>query len=155
LPLLTRGRLSTVTDFEQIILRAEPDGSLLKLGDVARVELGAQSYSGFTRLTGRPTISLGIFQLPEANALEVAAAVRAEMERIAEEFPAGVAWQVRYDPTRFVAESISEVLTTLLEATLLVFLVVFLFLQDWRATLIPAITIPVSLVGTFVLLGAL
>ena len=155
LPLLTKGRLSTVSDFEQIILRAEPDGSLLKLGDVARVELGAQSYSGFTRLTGQPTISLGIFQLPEANALEVAGAVRTEMARIAEGFPVGVGWQVRYDPTRFVSESISEVLTTLLEATLLVFLVVFLFLEDWRATLIPAITIPVSLVGTFALLGAL
>ena len=155
LPLLTKGRLSTVQDFEQIILRAEPDGSLLRLGDVARVELGAQSYSGFTRLTGQPTISLGIFQLPEANALEVAGAVRTEMARIAEGFPVGVGWQVRYDPTRFVSESISEVLTTLLEATLLVFLVVFLFLEDWRATLIPAITIPVSLVGTFALLGAL
>ncbi|MCX5740066.1 MAG: multidrug efflux RND transporter permease subunit, partial [Proteobacteria bacterium] len=152
LPLITRGRLSTATDFEQIVLRAQPDGSLLRLGDVARVELGAQSYNGFTRLTGRPTISVGIFQLPEANALE---AIRAEMARIAEKFPAGVAWQVRYDPTRFVSESISEVLATLFEATLLVFLVVFLFLQDWRATLIPAITIPVSLVGTFALLGAL
>ncbi len=155
LPLITEGRLSTAEDFEQIVLRAEPDGSLLRLGDVARIELGAQSYNGFTRLTGRPTISLGIFQLPEANALEVAAAVRAEMARISETFPPGVDWMVRYDPTRFVAESISEVVETLFVATLLVFLVVFLFLQDWRSTLIPAITIPVSLIGTFALLGAL
>jgi hydrophobe/amphiphile efflux-1 (HAE1) family protein len=155
IPLLTKGRLSTVEDFEAIVLRAEPDGSLLRLGDVARVELGAQSYNGFTRLNGKPTISLGIFQLPEANALDVAAAVRAEMDRISEKFPDGVDWQVRYDPTRFVAESISEVVTTLFEATLLVFLVVFVFLQDWRATLIPAVTIPVSLIGTFALLGAL
>ena len=106
LPLLTKGRLSTVEEFEAIVLRAESDGSLLRLGDVARVELGAQSYSGFTRLNGRPTISLGVFQLPEANALDVATAVRAEMDRVATKFPAGVDWQVRYDPTRFVAESI-------------------------------------------------
>src|SRR5690606_12905162 len=92
---------------------------------------------------------------PEANALEVAEAVRAEMARLAERFPPGVDWQVRYDPTRFVAESIDEVVRTLGEAMVLVFLVVFLFLQDWRATLIPAVTIPVSLIGTFAFLNAL
>ena len=92
---------------------------------------------------------MGVFQLPEANALDVSAAVRAELDRLAESFPTGVGWQVRYDPTLFVSESIDEVLWTLGEAMLLVFLVVFVFLQDWRATLIPAVTIPVSLIGTF------
>jgi hydrophobe/amphiphile efflux-1 (HAE1) family protein len=155
LPLRTKGRLSTVEEFEAIVIRAEPGGSLLHLGDVARVELGAQSYSGFTRLTGQPATTLGIFQLPEANALEVSAAVRAELERLSRSFPSGVAQMVRYDPTRFVAESISEVMRTLLEAMVLVFLVVFVFLQDWRTTLIPAITIPVSLIGTFAVLYAI
>ncbi|RIL04563.1 MAG: hydrophobe/amphiphile efflux-1 family RND transporter [Proteobacteria bacterium] len=155
LPLRTKGRLTSEDDFRAIVVRAETDGSVLTLGDVARVELGAQSYAGFTRLSGQPTISLGIFQLPEANALDVSQAVRAEMTRIAEGFPSGVDWRVRYDPTRFVAESISEVLRTLVEAMILVFLVVWIFLHDWRTTLIPAVTIPVSLVGTFAVLYAI
>jgi hydrophobe/amphiphile efflux-1 (HAE1) family protein len=155
LPLRTKGRLSTVEEFEAIVIRAEPGGSLLHLGDVARVELGAQSYAGFTRLTGQPATTIGIFQVPEANALEVSAAVRAELKRLSASFPAGVEQLVRYDPTRFVAESISEVISTLFEAMLLVFLVVFVFLQDWRATLIPAVTIPVSLIGTFAVLYAI
>jgi hydrophobe/amphiphile efflux-1 (HAE1) family protein len=155
LPLLTRGRLTTERDFEQIVIRAEPDGSVLHLGDVARVELGAQSYNSFTRLSGQPSVTLGVFQLPEANALEVSRAVRAELARLGETFPPGVGWQVRYDPTLFVAESVQEVLRTLAEATILVFLVVWIFLQDWRTTLIPALTIPVSLVGTFAILYAL
>jgi hydrophobe/amphiphile efflux-1 (HAE1) family protein len=155
IPLLTRGRLASVEDFEDIVIRAEPGGSLLRLGDVARVELGAQSYSGFTRLSGQPTVTLGIFQLPEANALELSKSVRAELARLAQSFPSGVDWMIRYDPTRFVAESIREVMFTLMEAMLLVFLVVFVFLQDWRATLIPAVTIPVSLIGTFAVLNAL
>ncbi len=155
LPLLTRGRLATVEEFGDIVIRAEPDGSLLRLADVAEIELGAESYAGFTRLSGQPSVTIGVFQLPDANALEVSDGVRAEMARLAEDFPPGVTGIVRYDPTRFVAESISEVLRTLFEALLLVFLVVFLFLQDWRATLIPALTIPVSLVGTFAVLNAL
>lgn len=155
IPLRTQGRLATEAEFREIVIRAEPDGSLLRLGDVARVELGAQSYAGFTRLSGQPTVTMGVFQLPEANALEVSAAVRAELARIGREFPPGVDWMVRYDPTRFVAESIDEVARTLLEAMVLVFLVVWLFLQDWRTTLIPAVTIPVSLVGTFAVLYAL
>src|SRR5262245_35667139 len=155
LPLRTQGRLARVEEFAAIVVRAEPDGSLLRLGDVARVELGAQSYGSFTRLSGQPTVTLGVFQLPEANGLEVSRGVRAELARLAESFPAGVNWRVRYDPTLFVAESISEVLWTLGSAALLVFLVVWIFLQDWRATLIPAVTIPVSLVGTFALLWAM
>ena len=155
LPLRTKGRLTSEEEFRDIVIRAEPDGSLLRLGDVARVELGAQSYAGFTRLSGLPTISIGIFQLPEANALDVSAAVRAELARLAERFPAGVDWRIRYDPTEFVGESIAEVVRTLFEAMILVFLVVWVFLHDWRTTLIPAVTIPVSLVGTFAVLNAI
>ncbi len=155
IPLRTKGRLASVEEFEQIVIRAKPGGSLLQLRDVARVELGAQSYDGFTRLSGQPTVTMGIFQLPEANALEVAAAVKAELTRLSESFPSGVEWVIRYDPTRFVAESISEVLRTLFEAMVLVFLVVYVFLQDWRTTLIPAVTIPVSLIGTFAVLNAI
>jgi multidrug efflux pump len=155
LPLRTQGRLSTVEEFERIVLRAEPGGSLLHLGDVARVELGAQSYAGFTRLTGQPSTTLGVFQLPEANALDVSRAVRAKLAELSERFPSGVAQTVRYDPTLFVAESINEVMHTLFVAMVLVFIVVYVFLQDWRATLIPAVTIPVSLVGTFAVLYAI
>jgi hydrophobe/amphiphile efflux-1 (HAE1) family protein len=155
IPLRTKGRLTTVEEFQQIVIRAEPDGSLLHLGDVARVELGAQSYNGFTRLSGQPSVTMGVFQLPEANALEVSAGIRAEMARLAQDFPSGVDWIVRYDPTRFVAASIEEVVRTLFEAMLLVFLVVWIFLQDWRTTLIPAVTIPVSLIGTFAVLNAI
>jgi multidrug efflux pump len=155
LPLRTKGRLSTVEEFEQVVIRAEPGGSLLHLGDVARVELGAQSYAGFTRLTGQPATTLGVFQLPDANALEVSRGVRAELQKLSESFPSGVAQMVRYDPTQFVAESITEVLHTLFIAMVLVFIVVYVFLQDWRATLIPAVTIPVSLIGTFAVLYAI
>jgi hydrophobe/amphiphile efflux-1 (HAE1) family protein len=155
LPLRTQGRLSTVEEFEQIVIRAEPGGSLLHLGDVARVELGSQSYAGFTRLTGQPATTIGISQLPEANALDVSRAVRAELARLSGTFPPGVQHVVRYDPTQFVSESISEVLHTLLVAVVLVFIVVYVFLEDWRATLIPAVTIPVSLIGTLAMLYAL
>ncbi len=155
LPLRTKGRLESVEEFEQIVVRAEPDGSLLRLRDVARVELGAQNYNGFTRLTGQPAMALGVFQVPDANALDVSRNVRAELARLAERFPSGVDWRVRYDPTQFVAESIGEVVRTLGLAVLLVFLVVYVFLQDWRTTLIPAVTIPVSLIGTLAVLNAI
>ena len=155
LPLRTKGRLESVAEFEQIVVRAEPNGSLLRLHDVARVELGAQNYNGFTRLTGQPAMALGVFQVPDANALDVSRNVRAELARLAERFPSGVDWRVRYDPTQFVAESIGEVFRTLATAVLLVFLVVYVFLQDWRTTLIPAVTIPVSLIGTLAVLNAI
>ena len=157
IPLRTKGRLSTVEEFEQIVIRAEPGGSLLHLGDVARVELGAQSYAGFTRLTGQPTVTIGVFQLPEANALDVSrgGARRAGAARRRASRPAS-SWMVRYDPTRFVAESISRGdAHARSRRCSLVFLVVFVFLQDWRATLIPAVTIPVSLIGTFAVLYAI
>ena len=155
MPLRTKGRLESALEFEQIVVRAEPDGSLLRLRDVARVELGAQNYNGFTRLTGRPAMAMGVFQVPDANGLDVSRNVRAELARLAERFPSGVDWRVRYDPTEFVSESIGEVFRTLLTAVLLVFLVVYVFLQDWRTTLIPAVTIPVSLIGTLAVLNAI
>ena len=139
-----------------IVVRAEPDGSLLRLGDVARVELGAQSYNGFTRLSGQPTITIGVFQLPEANALDVSAAVRAELDRLAETLPVRRRLDGALRPDalrRRVDRARSSGRSSM--AMLLVFLVVFVFLQDWRTTLIPAVTIPVSLVGTFAVLGAL
>ncbi|MBY0399159.1 multidrug efflux RND transporter permease subunit [Myxococcota bacterium] len=155
LSLRTKGRLESVAEFEEVVVRAEPDGSLLRLRDVARVELGAQNYNGFTRLTGQPAMALGVFQVPDANALDVSRNVRAELARLAERFPSGVDWRVRYDPTQFVSESIGEVVQTLVSAIVLVFLVVWVFLQDWRTTLIPAVTIPVSLIGTLAVLNAI
>jgi len=153
--LTAKGRLSSVEEFEQIALRADPDGSLLRLGDVARVELGAQSYTGFSKHLDLTATSIGIYQLPSANALDVAEGVKLELDRLARHFPAGVDWAIGYDPTQFVAQSIREVLLTLAMAAGLVFGVVFLFLQDWRATLIPAVTIPVSLIGTFAFMKTL
>ena len=153
--LTTRGRLALPEEFQAIVVRTRPDGSVLRLGDVARVELGAQSYGTFSRLGRNPSTGLAVYALPSANGLEVARAVHAEMERMAPRLPAGVEYQIVYEPTRFVTESIREVRTTLIEAMLLVFLVVFVFLQSFRATLIPAITVPVSLIGTFALMRLL
>jgi hydrophobe/amphiphile efflux-1 (HAE1) family protein len=153
--LSTKGRLASVEEFQNIVVRTAPDGSVLRLGKIARVELGAESYSGFSRLGRVPSIGIAVYSLPTANALDVAQAVRAEMARLATRFPAGIEHRILYDTTLFVTESIREVLTTLIEAMALVFLVVFIFLQSFRATLIPAITVPVSLVGTFALMQAL
>ncbi|MFP4086615.1 MAG: efflux RND transporter permease subunit [Desulfobacteraceae bacterium] len=150
----TLGRLSTVEEFEDIIIRTRPDGSVVRVKDVGRVELGAENYGWFAHLNGGKASCIGVFQLPGANALEVAKQVYANMERLSERFPHGLKYAVSYDTTLFVKESIKEVLKTLGEAMLLVFLVVFVFLQNWRATLIPAIAIPVSLVGTFAVLKA-
>jgi HAE1 family hydrophobic/amphiphilic exporter-1/multidrug efflux pump len=150
----TRGRLSTVPEFEDIVLRTRPDGSVLRVKDVARVELGAQSYGGFGRIGGKPGAIVGIFQLPGANALDVDRGVRAAMERLAPRFPSGVAYKLPYDTTQFVRVSIEEVVQTLLIAIGLVILTVYIFLQDWRTTLIPTLTIPVSLIGTFAVISA-
>jgi len=139
-------------EFQQIVVRTRPDGSVLRLGDVARVELGAQSYGTFSRIDRNPSTGIGVYSLPTANALDVAAAVHEEMAKLGPRLPAGVEYRIVYEPTRFVTESIREVLSTLFEAMLLVFLVVYVFLQSFRATLIPAITVPVSLVGTFALM---
>jgi HAE1 family hydrophobic/amphiphilic exporter-1/multidrug efflux pump len=150
----TRGRLSTPAEFEDIILRTRSDGSILRVRDVGRVELGAQSYSSFGRVGGKPAALVGIFQLPDANALDVSKGVQAAMARLAPSFPSGVSHTRPYNTTEFVRVSIEEVVTTLLIAIGLVILTVYVFLQDWRATLIPTLTIPVSLVGTFAVISA-
>jgi hydrophobe/amphiphile efflux-1 (HAE1) family protein len=150
----TLGRLSSVEEFEDIIVRTRPDGSVVRVKDVARVELGAENYGWFAHFNGREAACIGVFQLPDANALDVAEAVYADMERLSERFPEGLTYGMSYDTTLFVKESIKEVIKTLGEAMILVFLVVYIFLQNWRATLIPAIAIPVSLVGTFAVLKA-
>jgi len=145
----TRGRLSTPAEFEDIILRTRADGSTLRVRDVATVELGAQSYSSFGRVSGKPAALVGVFQLPGANALNVSRGVQAAMARLAPSFPSGVTHTRPYNTTDFVRVSIEEVVQTLLIAIGLVVLTVYVFLQDWRATLIPTLTIPVSLIGTF------
>jgi len=151
----TRGRLSEPEEFENIVVRANGDGSLLRLKDVARVELGSKDYEFIGRVNGKPSTLMGIFLQPGANALETGDRVRAELVRLSERFPQGLAYSVPYDTTRFVKVSIREVVITLAEAMVLVFLVVFLFLQNWRATLIPFTAVPVSLIGTFAGLLAL
>jgi hydrophobe/amphiphile efflux-1 (HAE1) family protein len=149
----TRGRLSTPAEFEDIILRTRADGSVLRLRDAGRVELGAQSYGSFGRVGGKPAALIGIFQLPGANALDVSRGVQAAVARLAPSFPSGVSHTRPYNTTEFVRVSIEEVLHTLLIAIGLVVLTVYVFLQDWRTTLIPTLTIPVSLVGTFAVIS--
>src|SRR5437773_724903 len=145
----TKGRLADPKEFENIILRANPDGSNLRLKDVARVELASKDYEFVGRMNGREATLAGIFLLPGANALEVADNVVKTVDEIVPRFPQGMTYSVPYDTTRFVRVSIREVLFTLGEAMLLVVLVVFLFLQNWRATLIPIAAVPVSLIGCF------
>ncbi len=151
----TRGRLSEPKEFENIILRSNPDGSRLRLGDVARVELASRDYGFMGRVNNKSATLIGVFLQPSANALDVAKAVNATMKRLEARFPSGLKQEAVYDTTRFVEVSIREVVITLAEAMALVFLVVFLFLQNWRATLIPFAAVPVSLLGTFAGLLAL
>ena len=149
---VTRGRLTDAKEFENIMIRVNQDGSRIRLGDVARVELGAQSYGAYGRLNGKPAVVMGIYQLPDANALEVADQVREQLDGLAERFPPDMRHSVLYDTTRYVRISIREVIVTLFQAIALVVLVVFVFLGDWRATLVPGIAVPVSLIGTFAVL---
>lgn len=152
----TLGRLNQVSQFEDIILRALPDGSVVRIKDVARVELGGEEYDWATQLNGKPAATIALFQLANANGLQIAAAVKETMASLAQHFPEDMEWTAVYDTTEFVKESIHEVVVTLLQAVALVFVVVFLFLQNFRSTLIPTIAVPVSLVGAFafmVLLG--
>jgi len=151
----TLGRLADVGQFENIILKTGAGGRITRIKDVARVELGAQSYGITAQLSGAPTALLGISQLPGANALSLAEKIRAKMAEVSLTFPEGLEYRIPYDTTLFVKASIREVVETLLIAVLLVFLTIFVFLQDWRATLIPALTIPVSLIGTFAVMGLL
>ncbi|QWT20702.1 multidrug efflux RND transporter permease subunit [Bacillus sp. NP157] len=149
------GRFTSAEEFSNIILRANNDGTVVKLKDVARVELGPQSYGFATEWNGTPTGAFGVQLLPGANALDVANAVRAKMADLAKSFPDGVTWFAPYDTTKFVVISIEEVVHTLVEAIILVFLVMLLFLQNFRATIIPTLVIPVALLGTFLGLSPL
>ena len=145
----TKGRLEEPEEFEKIIIRSNPDGSSITVKDVARVEIAARDYSIEPRVNGKDAILVAVYQQPGANAIAVADAVYATFERLKAGFPQGMTYSVPYDTTKFVRISIKEVVTTLLEAVVLVFLVVYLFLQNFRATLIPSLAVPVSLVGTF------
>ncbi|MEP7181522.1 MAG: efflux RND transporter permease subunit, partial [Betaproteobacteria bacterium] len=151
----TKGRLADPKEFGQIIVRANADGSTVRLTDVARVELGSKDYDFIGRYNGHEATLVGIFLAPGANALDVAKTVRNRVAALAQKFPEGFTYAVPYDTTRFVEVSIQEVAKTLAEAMLLVFLVVYLFLQSWRAAVIPFIAVPVSLIGTFAGLYAL
>ena len=145
----TLGRLAEPEQFENIVVRTTETGGIVRLRDVARVELGSREYNFSAARNGKPTVPIGIFLKPGANALQVGNAVKARMREMQESFPAGLDWSIPYDTTVYVRVSIIEVVKTLVEAMLLVFAVVFLFLQNWRATLIPMLAVPVSLVGTF------
>ena len=145
-------RMESVEEFEDLVVSTTPEGGLIKLRDVGRVELGAESYNTFLRFRGQDAVGLGIFQLPGSNALEVAQGVKAEMARLAQQFPPGMEYGIGFDTTEYVEESMTEVVWTLVQAVVLVVLVIYLFLQDWRTTIIPAVTIPVSLIGTFAII---
>jgi multidrug efflux pump len=145
----TQGRFTDPQEFESVILRSDETGASLLLKDVARIELGAQDYSLMTSLNGQQNAAFGIYLQPGANALDTAQAVRDTLQRLSKNFPEGITYKIPYDTTKFVKVSIEEVIHTFFEALVLVVLVVFIFLQNWRATLIPLLAIPVSLIGTF------
>lgn len=149
LPIIAQGRLSTVKEFEDIVVRANPDGSIVRIRDVARVSLEASSYSTESGLNGKNAAILGIYMLPGANALQVATDVKREMKEISRNFPEGLEYKFPFDMTEYISQSVHEVYKTLFEALLLVILVVFLSLQNWRAALIPTLAVPISLIGTF------
>jgi hydrophobic/amphiphilic exporter-1 (mainly G- bacteria), HAE1 family len=151
------GRLTDPVEFANIIVKVDSanGGQITRVRDVGRVELGAQSYSQSSRLNGKPAAGIGIFQLPTANALNVAALVNAKMAELAKSFPQGLTYRVPFDTTRFVNASIHEVYKTLIEAAVLVLIVILVFLQDWRATLVPATTVPVTIIGAFAAMAAL
>jgi multidrug efflux pump len=155
LPVVTSGRLTEPAEFGNIIVRARPDGSLVRVRDIADVTLGSRGYDARARVNGRPTANILIFGRPGANNLDVKKAVVARMNELAPSFPAGVSYKIPFDTTPFITESIKEVVKTLFEAMLLVTLVVFVFLKSWRATLIPVLAVPVSIIGTFLGLQAL
>jgi hydrophobe/amphiphile efflux-1 (HAE1) family protein len=151
----TKGRLSTVEEFQDIVIRTNPDGSVLRLRDVARLELGAANLDRETRLNGAPAAVVAIYQSPGANAIATLNAVRGRLAELEKSFPEDLTWKVTYDPTAFVTATIHEVQKTLVEAFILVVLVVFLFLGSFRSTLIPTFAVPVSLIGTFIALLAI
>ena len=149
IPITAQGRLSSAAQFEEIVLRANADGSLIRMRDVARVSLEAQSYNTESGINGGNAAVLGIYMLPGANAMEVAENVKAAMDEISLTFPEGLHYEIPFDMTTYISSSIHEVYKTLFEALILVIIVVFLFLQSWRATVIPLVAVPISLIGTF------
>jgi HAE1 family hydrophobic/amphiphilic exporter-1 len=148
------GRLTEPSEFDNIVLKSGTDGTLVRLKDVGHAELGAENYGSILRFNGHDAVGLAVTQLPGANALDVDKAAKAELQRLSKNFPPGLKYAVAFDTTTVVGESIKDVIVTLLQAVCLVVIVIYLFLQDWRSTLIPAITIPVSLVGTFIFVKA-
>src|SRR5437588_5976514 len=146
-----KGNLSTATEFENVIVKYAPDsgGQITRLRDIGRIELGAQTYSQFFKMDGNVAGGIAIYQLPEANALDTAKRVRATMAELAKNFPKGLRYDIPFDTTLFVKASISEVYRTLFEAGALVLVVIIIFLQNWRATLVPATTVPVTIIGAF------
>jgi hydrophobe/amphiphile efflux-1 (HAE1) family protein len=150
--IITRGRLTNVAAFKNIIVKTSTNGGVVRVGDIARVELGAETYTSSSKLNQYPSATLAIYQLPNANALALASAIQTQMAQISKGFPPGLKYAVVYDSTRFVRANINEILVTLAITLALVVGVVFLFLQDWRATLIPTCAIPVSLIGVFAVL---
>ncbi|MBS1198354.1 MAG: transporter, hydrophobe/amphiphile efflux family [Proteobacteria bacterium] len=148
-PVTTRGRLTDAREFGEIILRTGDNQARVRLKDVARIELGAQSYDFLGALNGKPTTLISIYQSPKANALDLSASIRASMRELSKRFPSGITYSIPFDTSRFVEVSINEVVHTFFEALLLVLVVVFIFLQSWRATLIPLLAVPVSILGSF------
>ena len=151
----TLGRLSDTDQFADMILKADAQGGVVRLRDVAEVELGAQGYDQICTLDGRPTVALSVYQRPGSNALDVARSVRSKMEELKERFPEGIDYAIAYDTTPFITESVNEVFKTLRDAVILVAVVVLLFLQNWRSALIPLIAVPVAVVGTFAVMSAM
>ncbi len=152
---VVNGQLSTIEQFGNVVLRANTDGATVRLKDVARIELGAQAYATSARLNGKPSTGIGVQLSPTGNALATAKAVRVKMQELEKFFPEGMGWSIPYDSSRFIQISIEQVAITLLEAIALVFLVMFLFLQNWRYTIIPTLVVPVALLGTFATLLAM
>lgn len=151
----TKGRLQEPAEFENIIIKTGDDDRIVRLKDVARVELGSENYTGIAHFDDRPTVPLAIFKLSDANALEVLSAVKAELENLEKNFPEGMEWTLGYDSTNFVRVTMEEIVMTLVMTFILVVAITWLFLQDWRATIVPSVTIPVSLIGTFIFLDLL
>ena len=150
IPLLLDGMFHNVADAENIVVKVAKDGTQIKLKDVGRVELGAQSYTSGAKIDGKPGVAFGIYQSPGSNALDVAKQIEAKMQELEQNFPPGIKAELVYDTVSFIQESTKEVIITLLEAIGLVILVIFIFLQDWRATIIPTVAIPVSLIGSMI-----
>src|SRR5262249_29734559 len=149
-----QGRLVSSEDFEQIVVRADADGGLVRVRDVARVELGAQDYTVVGHMNGQPSAIIGVYQLPGSNAVQAAEGVKSLLAEQKRRLPPGVDYRIALDTTRAVSEGIKEIVETLLLAIVLVIIVVYIFLQGWRATLIPLLAVPVSLLGTFVFFPA-